>query len=255
MKGSGTAMTAPAIVVLQARVRSARLPAKVLAEIAGQSMLAHCVKRLIAARVGEVVVATTTRPEDAAVVAEAQRLGVRAIRGPVDDVLARFVLAVADWDGASPSPLGERVGVRGGPTYVFRATADNPVVDIDSPRRLLRVLEEGADYCVEEGLPVGGAVEGIRTTALRDAAAVAHAPYDREHVTPFLRHQTARFVVRSVPAPPECYRPHLRLTVDTRADLSYVKSLLEQAGAGERLVPLRDVIALADRYAAWPGVA
>jgi hypothetical protein len=43
--------------------------------------------------------------------------------------------------------------------------------------------------------------------------------------------------------------------VDTREDFSYVRSLLEQAGAEERLVPLREVIALADRYAAWPGVA
>ena len=139
--------------------------------------------------------------------------------------------------------------------YVFRATADNPVVDIDAPGRVLKVLEGGADYCVEEGLPVGAAVEGVRTAALRDAASVAHSAYDREHVTPYLRHQPGRFKVCPAPAPPECYRPHLRLTVDTREDFSYVRSLLEQAGAEERLVPLREVIALADRYAAWPGVA
>jgi spore coat polysaccharide biosynthesis protein SpsF len=230
---------ARAVVVLQARVGSARLPGKVLADIAGQSILGHCIRRLVAANVGEVIVATTTRPEDAAVVAEASRYGVRAVRGPVEDVLGRFVQAIADWEGA----------------FVFRATADNPVVDVDAPGRVLKVLEGGADSCVEEGLPVGAAVEGMRTTALRDAAAVARTPYDREHVTPYLRHQPTRFRVCPLPAPPECYRPHLRLTVDTREDLSYVKSLLEHAGAADRLVPLREVIALADRYTAWPGVA
>jgi spore coat polysaccharide biosynthesis protein SpsF (cytidylyltransferase family) len=232
-------MSARAVIILQARMGSSRLPGKVLTQIAGRSVLAHCIQRLVAADAGEVIVATTTRPEDAAVVAEAQRLQVRAIRGPVDDVLGRFALAVVDWEGP----------------YVIRATADNPVVDIDAPGRVLKVLDGGADYCVEEGLPVGAAVEGMRTTALRDAATVAHSAYDREHVTPYLKHNPGRYRVCPAPAPPECYRPRLRLTVDTREDFSYVKSLLEQAGADERLVPLRDVIALADRYASWPGVA
>jgi spore coat polysaccharide biosynthesis protein SpsF len=228
-----------AIVVLQARMGSSRLPGKVLAPVCGRTILSHCIQRLQAAAIGEVVVATSTRPEDMAVVVEAQRHNVRIVRGSATDVLSRFLLALEDWDGP----------------FVFRATADNPVVDIDAPGRVLKVLEGGADYCVEEGLPVGAAVEGMRTSALRDSATLAQSPYDREHVTPYLRHQPGRFAVRPVAAPPECYRPHLRLTVDTRDDLAYVRSLLEQAGADARLVPLREVIALADRYASWSGVA
>lgn len=227
------------IVVLQARMGSSRLPGKVLAPICGRTILSHCIRRLQAAAIGEVIVATSTRPEDMAVVVEAERHNVRVVRGSSTDVLGRYLLAIEDWNGP----------------FVFRATADNPVVDIDAPGRVLKVLEGGADYCVEEGLPVGAAVEGMRTSALRESATLAQSPYDREHVTPYLRHQPARFAVRPVAAPPECYRPHLRLTVDTRDDLSYVRSLLEQAGADARLVPLKEVIALADRYASWSGVA
>jgi spore coat polysaccharide biosynthesis protein SpsF len=232
-------MSRHAIVILQARMGSSRLPGKVLAPVAGRSILSHCIRRLQAAAIGDVIVATSTRPEDMAVVIEAQRHGVQVVRGPAQDVLGRFMLALEGWDGP----------------FVFRATADNPVVDIDAPGRVLKVLEGGADYCVEEGLPVGAAVEGMRTSALRESATLAQSPYDREHVTPYLRHQPGRFAVRPVAAPPECYRPHLRLTVDTRDDLAYVRSLLEQAGADARLVPLREVIALADRYASWSGVA
>ena len=227
------------IVVLQARMGSSRLPGKVLAPICGRTILSHCIRRLQAAAIGEVIVATSTRPEDMAVVVESQRHNVRVVRGSSTDVLGRYLLAIEDWQGP----------------FVFRATADNPVVDIDAPGRVLKVLEGGADYCVEEGLPVGAAVEGMRTSALRESATLAQSPYDREHVTPYLRHQPGRFAVRPVAAPPECYRPHLRLTVDTRDDLSYVRSLLEQAGADARLVPLKEVIALADRYASWSGVA
>lgn len=236
-EGSGSQPSA--VIVLQARMASSRLPGKVLAPIAGRSILAHCIERLRAARVGEVIVATTTRAEDEGVAAEAERLHAPVVRGAVDDVLGRFEQAVAGWTGP----------------YVIRATADNPLVDIEGPRRLLALLDAGADYCLEEGLPVGTAVEGVRTSALREAARTATVAYDCEHVTPFLRHQRSQFDVRQVKAPPALYRPHLRLTVDTRADLEFVRSLAEQAGADGRLVPLREVIALADRTAGWVGVA
>ena len=57
---------------------SSRLPGKVLAPLGDRSLLAQCIERLQAARVGEVLVATTTRPEDEAVVAEAARRRRRA---------------------------------------------------------------------------------------------------------------------------------------------------------------------------------
>jgi spore coat polysaccharide biosynthesis protein SpsF len=53
-----------ALVILQARMGSSRLPGKVLAPLGDRSLLAQCIERLVAARVGEVLVATTTRPED-----------------------------------------------------------------------------------------------------------------------------------------------------------------------------------------------
>jgi spore coat polysaccharide biosynthesis protein SpsF len=217
---------------------SSRLPGKVLAPLGGRSVLAQCVERLRAAQIGEVIVATTTRPEDEAIVAESRALGVEVMRGPVDDVLARFVSAVAGWTGP----------------YVVRATADNPLVDIDCAARLLRVLDAGADYVVEEGLPVGATVEAMRVEVLREAGESATDAYDREHVTPFIRQSADRFAVRAVPAPFELRRPSLRLTVDTRQDLQFVRSLVDQAG-DTPLIPLGTVIALADRYAGWAGVA
>lgn len=225
-------------IVLQARMGSSRLPGKVLAPIAGRSLLSHCIARLQAAEVGEVVVATTGRPEDDAVVAEAQAHGVRVVRGPVDDVLARFALAVEEWQGP----------------YVIRATADNPLVDPDGPRRLLAALDEYGDYAVEDGLPVGAAVEAMRTMVLRDAAHLATSAYDREHVTPFIRQSVERYAVRVLMPPVPLRKPDLRLTVDTRHDLQFVRSLVEQSGAGS-LLPLVDAIAIAARSSMWAGVA
>ncbi len=217
---------------------SSRLPGKVLAPLGHRSVLAQCIERLLAARVGEVIVATTTRPEDEAIVAEAHAAGVAVTRGPVDDVLGRFVSALDGWTGP----------------YVIRATADNPFVDFEGPARLLRLLDGGADYAIEEGLPVGAAVEAMRVEVLREAGELASTPFEREHVTPFIRQSVDRYLVVGAPAPIELRRPSLRLTVDTRQDLQFVRSLVEQTDDAV-LLPLAQVIALADRSALWAGVA
>lgn len=225
-----------AVVVLQARLGSQRLPGKVLAPLAGWPLLEYCITRLRAAEVGPVVVATTTRPEDAAVIATAARLGARTLAGPQDDVLERFALV------ARAHPEAE---------VILRATADNPFVDLGTAARILKALSEGADYGVEEGLPLGTAVEGVRREVLLRAQREATTPYDREHVTPWVRR--ADDVVRVTPAaPPEFRAADLQLTVDTPADLAFARRLAEalaKDGLDPRVAPLSRVIAAARRLA------
>ena len=226
-----------ALVILQARLGSQRVPGKVLAPLAGVPLVAYCVARLVAAAVGPVVLATTTRPEDQALLDLAARLGVAGVAGPVDDVLARFAAVVTRYPDAD---------------CIVRATGDNPFVDIDAPGRVLKSLEAGADYAVEEALPLGTAVEAVRRHVLLQAQRDAATPYDREHVTPWVRRADA--VVRVAPTAPAAVRaPDLRLTVDTPDDLvlaQRVAALLAAAGGDPRLAPLRDVIAAARRLPA-----
>ena len=94
----------------------------------------------------------------------------------------------------------------------------------------------------------------MRAEVLREAGALASTAYDREHVTPFIRQATDRYAVCSSPAPFEVRRPSLRLTVDTRHDLQFVRGLVDQVADAASL-SLSQVIALADRSAGWAGVA
>lgn len=223
-----------ALVILQARLGSRRLPGKALSPIGGWPLVQYCIHRLLAARVGDVVLATTTRPEDAALVALARQLGVDAVRGPVNDVLGRFALAV------EVQPEAE---------VILRATGDNPFVDIGTASRVLRAIHRGADYAIEEGLPLGTAVEAVTRDALLQADRDATAPYDREHVTPWIRR--AGVLRRVAPLAPAAVRaPDLRLTVDTVHDLlgaRYVAAELSAAGWDPRVAPLPDVIDAARR--------
>jgi spore coat polysaccharide biosynthesis protein SpsF len=201
-------------IILQARYNSSRLPGKALEVVAGRTILEHCLRRLIRAGVAHVVLATTQEPEDDALAAIAGRLRAAVYRGDTADVLGRFASAARVFD-LDP---------------VVRATGDNPAVDVEAPGRALAALRlANADYVIETGLPYGAAVEAMTANALYTAALLASEPYDREHVTPFIRTNRHMFKVAELNAPPSLTRPELRLTVDTQEDLDNVRELFRRA--------------------------
>jgi spore coat polysaccharide biosynthesis protein SpsF len=224
-----------AVIILQARMASSRLPGKALRTIGSRSVVARCLERLLAARTAPLVLATTERAEDDVLVEEASSVGVPAVRGATGDVLARFAMVI---DLLQPQ-------------WVIRATADNPAVDIDAPARVLTHLQRGGvDYVLERGLPVGGAVEGARAESLLEAAARATEPYDREHVMPFLKRPELRYRVFEPLAPVAVRRPDLRFTIDTPEDLAYMETVLGRCGLSSSVMPLAGIIQVADRLAA-----
>ena len=228
-----------AVIVLQARFASRRLPGKALPLLGGRPILARCLDRLRDGSAAPVVLATTTNPEDDALASLARREGVAVVRGPEEDVLHRFVLAAT----------------RFGATYVVRATGDNPAVDIDAPRRVLKTLvETGADYVVESGLPYGCCVEAIAVDALEKADAMATSKDDREDVTPLIRRDRL-FRAIQVPAPSELCRLRLRLTVDSLQDLAFMRRVMADLGNPVAEPSLAVIIDAADSRTSTPAAA
>lgn len=220
-------------VVLQARMGSVRLPGKSLAPIGQRTILGHCIERLRLRSGLPVIVATSTLEEDDLIATEAARHGASIVRGSATDVLSRFVLAA------------DQFGLQA----IIRATADNPAVDMDAPRRTLELLERtGAGHVVEHGLPYGCAVEAVSVAALRHADATATLDFDREHVTPFMKRDRTYMALDAL-APTEVRRSDMRLTVDTHEDLDYVRCVYECADLTSGPPPLAELIAAADRLA------
>lgn len=219
-------------IVLQARMDSTRLPGKALASIAGRTIVGWCLERLCASATGTVVLATTERAVDDALLQEALDRGVQAFRGPSDDVLRRMRLAAEQVEA----------------DIVVRATADNPAVDIDAPARVVRTLvARGVDYVVEHGLPYGAAVEAMTADALRRVDALATMASDREHVTTLIRRDAAHFESLDIEAPRAVRRPDLRFTVDTAEDLRRMRRVLDACGRSGTLPTLATIIDTADR--------
>src|SRR5579871_824575 len=82
------------VAIVQARMGSTRLPGKVLRPIAGRPLLWHVVHRLKRCRsLDSIVIATSTNPRDDAIESFCREQTISVVRGPEDDVLARFALA------------------------------------------------------------------------------------------------------------------------------------------------------------------
>lgn len=217
------------IVVIQARVGSSRLPAKVLADLGGMTVLEWVVRACrSAALVDDVVVATTTEPADDALVDLAEQLGVAVVRGSEDDVLSRYVLALEE------HPCDA----------VVRITSDCPLMD---PELIDAVVGawRGAphfDYVstvVTRSLPHGLDVELVTAQALREVDDIA-VGHDRTHVTSGVYSQPDRFDLLGLVLSPDSLE--FRVTVDTAEDLAAIRAIVDVLGTG---VPrYRDVIGL-----------
>lgn len=198
--------------IVQARTSSSRLPGKVLADLGGLPMLGFMLRRLEGLAVDAVVVATSVDAEDDAVVDVASRFGAATTRGPLDDVLARFALALDEHPG----------------DVVVRLTADCPLVD---PRLVEAVVAQqrasGSDLVSNTLVrthPDGLDVEVLSARALRAAAVEAVDRAEREHVTPFVSRRPGRFRLEALREPLD--RSHHRWTVDTADDLDLVRGIV-----------------------------
>ena len=204
--------------VIQARLSSTRLPGKILLPLphgGDAGSLAHVIRRAAAAgRFDEIIVATTDGHEDDAVVEVARREGARVFRGSRDDVLGRF-------DGAAREA---------GLDLVVRLTSDCPCLDPGVVRRTIEAFERGrADFAsnvLEKSWPYSMACEVFPRELLERAAREASAPFEREHVTPYLKDR-ARFRVLSVVAPPEEHDPTIRVTLDTPDDYTLLLAVFD----------------------------
>ena len=198
--------------VLQARMSSTRLPGKVMRPLSGEPMLGRQIERIRRAQlVDSLVVATSTDPADDVVADYVEGLGLPVVRGPLDDVLARFILVIDELE----------------PDVVVRLTADCPLT---SPRVIDAVIEQflsaDADYCsntLQPTYPDGLDVEVVRPSALRAVAAVSTDVAEHEHVTLGVYRRPEQFVLSSVTS--ERDLSQLRWTVDTPEDFAFVEQV------------------------------
>jgi spore coat polysaccharide biosynthesis protein SpsF len=199
---------------------STRFPEKMLAKLGGFPILEWVLRRVKhSTKVDQVVLATSTLPQNDVLVDLAEKYNVNVFRGSEDDVLKRFVdaskLYNADW--------------------VVRICADNPFV---APEEIDRLIEHfkitECDYACNHqdhlgsGYADGFGAEIMNVSALQKLQQTVIDSQEREHVTLHLWNNLDQFDLSVVIAPEELTYPDLKFDVDTIEDFNKLELLCKK---------------------------
>ncbi|MDF2835090.1 MAG: acylneuraminate cytidylyltransferase [Paenibacillus sp.] len=197
------------IIVIQARMGSSRLPGKILKPVGAADNLTYVIERCKRIQgVDEIVVATSSLPQDDAVETWCREKAVAYYRGSEEDVLDRYIQAAKPY----------------APDYVIRVTADCPFVDYEMASDMVALMQkEQVDIIdVASGLPRGLSVEMISFKALRYIDDHGKEARHREHVTYYAYEHKNEFSRASYTAPIDREHPELRITLDTPEDYALI---------------------------------
>lgn len=222
--------------VIQARMRSTRLPGKVLRPVAGKPLLWHVLHRLFKSDlINTICVATTTDPADDELVAYAKAQGVAVVRGSEEDVLDRYLLAARQLNA----------------DIIVRVTADAPLVDAGFVDYLISEMTRSkADFVVlKPGLSAihEGADPMTRSALEKLAAEAGDDPVAREHVSAYFKQHRDFVKVSEIDLPEKWRFKGARLSIDTPADVNFIEAIYDRLHAQAGTASLTDLIALLNR--------
>ncbi len=191
------------VCIIQARLSSTRLPAKVLMLINRKPMLWHVVTRCqTAKKVNKVVVATSTSGPDDLIERYCTENGFEVFRGPEEDVLARYYMCARKYN-ADP---------------IIRVTADCPLIQPHLIDHLVECWTPGTYAFVDiKSWYDGTDCECFGFPELFAAHNNATSKEDREHVTKWIRENIVSRYGVGTP----------KLSVDTPYELERVTRIME----------------------------
>ncbi|MBN1877193.1 MAG: Gfo/Idh/MocA family oxidoreductase [Anaerolineae bacterium] len=219
--------------LITARLKSTRLPRKLLREVKGKPIFSHMLDRLkLAQRVNEIIVCTSTEEEDLPLVSLAKREGVSYFCGDPDDVLKRLS------DATTAFNLD----------YILNITGDCPFVDPVYVDRIAKAYEETqVDLIRALDLPHGCYSYGIRPDAFREILKIK----DSKHTEVWGRYftDTDLFKVYDLPIDnPLHRRPDLRMTLDYSEDLAFFEAVFDQLYQEGKVFSLDEILTLLNQH-------
>jgi len=196
---------------------SERLPGKVVKPILGKPMILYTLNRLRKSRyIDEIVLATSTKPEEKPLVDVVENSGFLIFRGDENNVLKRYVDTYRKYNGdiivriTGDCPLIDPIVVDNVISYYIMYSFE--YVRLDVPKTFVR----GFDVEVFSSSALISTYEEV--SALRDAKRY------KEHVTLYMYENPTRFNIGCVKGD-GLYNRNYRLCVDTIEDFALVESI------------------------------
>jgi len=222
--------------IIEARMRSTRLPGKVMKPILGEPMLYRMIERLRhCSCLDDIWVATTEHESCKPIVDLTARIGVGCFQGSEEDVMDR-VLQTAKISEAD---------------ILVELTGDCPLLDpMVVDRVVATYLANNVDYCsnaLQEDYPGGMDVQVFSTRIIEEVSELTSDPVDREHVSLYIYEHPDRYRILDIKDDPSSNLKGIRLTVDTEADFQLVSNVFEELYSKNPVFSLEDIFYLFDQ--------
>ena len=219
--------------LITARLKSTRLPMKLLREIKGKPVICHMLDRVkLAKEIDNIVICTSTVEQDQPLVDIAGDQNVGCFRGDPDDVVLRLS------DAADEYRLD----------YIVNITADCPFVDPYYADRVVDAfLRTDADLIRTFDLAHGAFSYGIRPQALKKVIEIKSSSGTEAWGRYFT--DTDLFNVYDLPIENEFHRrPGLRMTLDYPEDLAFFEAVFVHLYKEGEVFSLDDILHLLDMH-------
>ena len=205
-----------ALLIIQARLTSSRLPRKVLLPICDRPAVVYLYERLkVLAGVVRIVVAIPEDKDNNELARELEVHNVPYLRGAATDVFARFKMCIGIY----------------APRMIIRVNADCPLLSPSTVERSIAVMNSMGDLdyvstTLDDAFPVGEHVECFTSTAFDKSEKFLDSAAYREHVTPAIYNNPDRFSCQALLSEVS-YPSGLRLCVDYFEDYRFISSIAE----------------------------
>jgi glutamate-1-semialdehyde aminotransferase/spore coat polysaccharide biosynthesis protein SpsF (cytidylyltransferase family) len=206
------------VVLVQARMGSNRLPAKIIKKVNGKELLIHQVERILNAKtINEVVVITTTKSEDDIIYELCRSYSINCFRGSENDLLDRHYQAAKHYKA----------------DFVVKIPSDSPLTDSDIIDDVLSLWINNPkkyDYVSNyhpPTFPDGLDVEGCPIEILEVAWKNATKNHEREHTFPYIWDNPNQFSIGNIINKHGNMFTSYRWTLDYLEDYYFIKSIFE----------------------------
>jgi len=216
-------------ILITARLKSTRLPLKVIKPIEGIPMIVHMLNRLKLAKTQEdIIICTSTVAQDDPLEEIAYNEDVKCFRGHPDDVLVRLKDAAEEFNVET----------------VINCTADNPFVDPEYVDKLyFHHIKRSNDFSKIQGLPFGAFSYALSKEALTKVCNIKNEKNTENWHEYFL--ETDFFKWDSLVVTDERVMwEDLRLTVDYPEDFEFVQKIFEELWKDEKVFSLSEIVKL-----------
>ena len=195
--------------LITARLKSTRLPLKLLKDLNGRKIIERVIDRCkLINHDGDIVLCTSINPQDKPLVDIASDNGIYYFMGDEEDVLSRLLTAAKFFDL----------------DCIINITGENPIFSINYANEMVRKMRnENHDFLYIDGLPIGCAVYGIKTKALEVVCKVKEE-VDTE-IWGYLINQPSIFDVCKIETEEKYKASTIRITTDYPEDYEFIKQI------------------------------